>query len=160
MNSDCCDLIDFDLVREKKRKEKRKDLRERQKRRILLWWDEVVEMARVVKWGCSYKRTTLIVCCINIVVALFVLRSLYASLYLYSNNNDLNNGNKFAVLFFFSSFCGMFINTIWFDFLFLFFKFLVLVVKYAPDQIRKMEESVRIRKANEPLQLVKIVSFF
>ncbi|KAJ9166210.1 hypothetical protein P3X46_020992 [Hevea brasiliensis] len=80
-------------------------------------------MARGVKWVCpfSYKRTTLIVCSINIAVALYVLRSLYSSLYIYSNN-DLNN-----------------------------------VVKYTPDQISRMEESIRIRRANEPLQLVKLV---
>ncbi|XP_011030205.1 PREDICTED: uncharacterized protein LOC105129719 [Populus euphratica] len=78
-------------------------------------------MARGVKWGCSYKRSTLIVCSINIVVALYVLRSLYASLYLYSNI-DFNK-----------------------------------VVKYTPDQVRKMEESIRIRRAKEPLELVKIV---
>ncbi|PIN25255.1 hypothetical protein CDL12_01991 [Handroanthus impetiginosus] len=39
------------------------------------------------EWGysgrCSYKRTTLIVCSINIVVALYVLRTLYTSLYMY-----------------------------------------------------------------------------
>lgn len=38
-------------------------------------------------WGvsgkCSYKRATLIVCCINAVVAVYVLHSLYASLYIY-----------------------------------------------------------------------------
>ncbi|XP_034926454.1 uncharacterized protein [Populus alba] len=77
-------------------------------------------MARGVKWGCSYKKTTLFVCSINIFVALYVLRSLYASLYLYSNN-DFNR-----------------------------------VVKYTPDQIRKMEESIRIRRAKKPLELVKI----
>ncbi|KAI3460246.1 hypothetical protein Pfo_016909 [Paulownia fortunei] len=32
---------------------------------------------------CSYKRTTLIVCSVNIVVALYVLHSLYTSLYMY-----------------------------------------------------------------------------
>nr|XP_034926450.1 uncharacterized protein LOC118057848 isoform X1 [Populus alba] len=80
-------------------------------------------MARGVKWGCSYKKTTLFVCSINIFVALYVLRSLYASLYLYSNN-DFNR---------------------------------VVVVKYTPDQIRKMEESIRIRRAKKPLELVKIV---
>ncbi|KAG8654743.1 uncharacterized protein LOC122723729 isoform X3 [Manihot esculenta] len=78
-------------------------------------------MARGVKWGCSYKRTTLIVCSINIVVALYVLRSLYGSLYIYSNN-DLKN-----------------------------------VVNYTPDQINRMEESIQIRRANEPLELVKLV---
>ncbi|KAJ6685914.1 hypothetical protein OIU79_015844 [Salix purpurea] len=78
-------------------------------------------MARGLKWGCSYKRTTLIVCSINIVIALYVLRSLYASLYLYSSN-DFNR-----------------------------------VVKYTPDQIRRMEESIRIRRAREPVELVKTV---
>ncbi|KAA3476440.1 (Dimethylallyl)adenosine tRNA methylthiotransferase MiaB [Gossypium australe] len=39
---------------------------------------------------CSYKRITLIVCFVNIVIALFVLRSLYSSLYIYSNKD---NGN-------------------------------------------------------------------
>ncbi|XP_030454607.1 uncharacterized protein LOC115675932 [Syzygium oleosum] len=74
------------------------------------------------KLGCSYKRTTLIVCSINIVVALFVLRYLYASLYVYSSSGDSPN-----------------------------------VTKYTPDQIEKMEESIRIRRAAKPLQLVKMV---
>ncbi|KAK8601233.1 hypothetical protein V6N13_059042 [Hibiscus sabdariffa] len=71
-------------------------------------------------WGhWSYKRITLTVCFINIVIALFVLRSLYSSLYIYSNKDN--------------------------------------VVKYTPDQIRKMEESVKIRKASEPIELIKLV---
>ncbi|KAJ7966642.1 Methionine aminopeptidase 1D chloroplastic/mitochondrial [Quillaja saponaria] len=73
------------------------------------------------KWGCSYKRTTLIVCFINIVVALYFLRSLYASLYIYSGNVSRN------------------------------------IVVYTPDQIRKMEESIQIRKALKPVELVKVV---
>ncbi|KAJ0026047.1 hypothetical protein Pint_08806 [Pistacia integerrima] len=72
------------------------------------------------KWCCSYKKTTLIVCSINIVIALYVLRSIYGSIYVFSNN-DLN------------------------------------VVKYTPEQIRKMEESIRIRRANEPIELVKLL---
>ncbi|GMP45253.1 hypothetical protein CsSME_00013834 [Camellia sinensis var. sinensis] len=60
------------------------------------------------KW-CSYKRTTLIVCSINIGVALYVLHSF----------------------------------------------FLYTVVKYTPDQIRKMEDSIRIRKASEPVKEIK-----
>ncbi|GKV30421.1 hypothetical protein SLEP1_g39231 [Rubroshorea leprosula] len=78
------------------------------------------------KWGiglgsglCSYKRTTLVVCSVNIVIALYVLRSFYASLYLYSNNFN--------------------------------------VVKYSPEQIKKMEESIRIRRASEPIELLKLV---
>ncbi|XP_021898486.1 uncharacterized protein LOC110815139 [Carica papaya] len=69
--------------------------------------------------GCSYKRTTLIVCSVNIIIALYVLRSLYASLYIYSSSNN--------------------------------------VVNYTPDQIRKMEESIRVRRAKEPAELVKLV---
>lgn len=72
-------------------------------------------------WGCSYKKTTLIVCSINIVVALYVLRSLYASLYIYSDRESHPT------------------------------------VEYTPDQIRKMEESVRIRKSAEPVELIRLV---
>lgn len=32
------------------------------------------------------------------------------------------------------------------------------VVKYTPDQIRKMEEFIRIRRASEPVELIKLVS--
>ncbi|KAF5747059.1 hypothetical protein HS088_TW06G01237 [Tripterygium wilfordii] len=71
--------------------------------------------------SCSYKRITLVVCFINIVTALYVLRSLYASIYVYSADDSLD------------------------------------VVRYAPDQIRKMEESIRIRRDKEPKQLVKLL---
>lgn len=72
------------------------------------------------KWY-SHKRATLVICSINIVVALYVLRSLYTSLYIYSLNDSQN------------------------------------VVKYTPTQIRKMEEAIQIRKASEPVELVKLV---
>lgn len=36
------------------------------------------------KWCCSYKRTTIIVCSINIIAALYVLNSLYSSLNIFS----------------------------------------------------------------------------
>ncbi|KAI8029955.1 hypothetical protein LOK49_LG01G01848 [Camellia lanceoleosa] len=74
------------------------------------------------KW-CLYKRTTLIICSINIGVAIYVLHSLYTPLYIYSYNDSRND--KF--------------------------------VKYTPDQIRKMEDSIRIRKASEPVELIKLV---
>lgn len=38
------------------------------------------------KW-CSYRRTTLIICSINIGVALYVLHTLYNSLYTYPFND-------------------------------------------------------------------------
>lgn len=47
-----------------------------------------IEFGTRVKWGCSYKRITLIVCSINIVIALYVLHCLYSSVYIYSNNNS------------------------------------------------------------------------
>lgn len=72
------------------------------------------------KW-CSYKRTTLIICSINIVVALYVLHSLYISLYDYPYNNSRN------------------------------------AAKYTPDQQKKMEESIRIREASEPKNLIQVV---
>ena len=30
-------------------------------------------------------------------------------------------------------------------------------MKYTPDQIRKMEEFIRIRRASEPVELIKLV---
>ncbi|KAJ0247335.1 Uncharacterized protein HA466_0167620 [Hirschfeldia incana] len=68
----------------------------------------------------SYKRITLLVCLINILIALFVLRFLYASsLHIFPNHD---NG-----------------------------------VKYTEDEIRRMEESVRIRRSKEPVELVRLV---
>ncbi|KAL9312991.1 hypothetical protein ACSQ67_018443 [Phaseolus vulgaris] len=71
------------------------------------------------KWVFSYKKTTLLVCFFNIAVALYVLRSLYASLYIYSGNVSRN------------------------------------VALYNPDQIRKMEESMQIRREFKPVELIK-----
>ncbi|MBA0848622.1 hypothetical protein Goshw_004795, partial [Gossypium schwendimanii] len=85
---------------------------------------------RGAKWGghglgsgsgqCSYKRITVIVCSVNIVIALYVLHSLYSSLYIYSNKDH--------------------------D-----------VAMHTSDHIKQMEESVRIRRASEPIELVKLV---
>ncbi|KAJ0776596.1 hypothetical protein HanLR1_Chr02g0047441 [Helianthus annuus] len=70
---------------------------------------------------CSYKRTTVIICSINIVVALYVFQNLYTSLYSYSYQHSRT------------------------------------AVTYTPDQIKKMEESMRIRKQSEPRKLIEIV---
>lgn len=70
---------------------------------------------------CSYKRTTLIICSINIAIALYVLHTLYSSLYNYPYNHSHN------------------------------------AVRYTPDQIKKMEESIQIRKASQPIQLINLV---
>ncbi|KAI4321527.1 hypothetical protein MLD38_034895 [Melastoma candidum] len=37
---------------------------------------------------CSYRRTALLICSINIVIALYVLRCLYASLYVFSSSRE------------------------------------------------------------------------
>lgn len=76
------------------------------------------------QWGLgfmqfTYKRTTLIVCSVNILIGLYVLRSIYASLYIYSNKDD--------------------------------------VMDYTPDQKKRMQESIRIRRASEPKELIKVV---
>lgn len=49
---------------------------------------------RGVSKCCSYKRTTVIICSINIVVALYVFQNLYTSLYSYSYR-DSHSGNCF-----------------------------------------------------------------
>ncbi|KAL0872680.1 hypothetical protein Bca101_022385 [Brassica carinata] len=69
----------------------------------------------------SYKRITLVVCSFNILIALFVLRFLYASSlhFYYPNNRN--------------------------------------VVRYTSDEIRKMEESTRIRRSKHPSELVRLV---
>ncbi|GAB2219075.1 hypothetical protein Droror1_Dr00006703 [Drosera rotundifolia] len=73
------------------------------------------------KWGCSYKRTTMFICSINVVVAFYVVYCLCSSLYIYSN------------------------------------RFTQQSIKYSPDQIQKMQESIRIRKSAEPTELIKAV---
>lgn len=58
------------------------------------------------KWGCSYKKVTLIVCSINIVIALYVLRCLYSSVYIYSSDNTSSQDSKFLsfIVFFYTVF--------------------------------------------------------
>ncbi|KAL8252545.1 hypothetical protein R6Q59_036238 [Mikania micrantha] len=70
---------------------------------------------------CSYKRTTVVICSINIVVALYVFQNLYTSLYSYSYQHSPN------------------------------------AVAYTPDQIKKMEEAMHIRKQSEPRKLIETV---
>ncbi|XP_075077803.1 uncharacterized protein LOC107822425 [Nicotiana tabacum] len=78
-------------------------------------------MARTEAKWCSYKRTTIIVCAINIFVALYVLHS-YTSVYMYTTRNDTQRA-----------------------------------FRYTPDQVRKMDESNRIRKQLEPVHLIKLI---
>ncbi|XP_055822350.1 uncharacterized protein LOC129891116 isoform X2 [Solanum dulcamara] len=83
-------------------------------------------MARAEWWGsnwratwCSYKRTTIVVCSINIFVALYVLHA-YTSAYMYTRNDTHK------------------------------------AFRYTPDQVRKMEDSNRIRKQLQPLELIQL----
>lgn len=55
------------------------------------------EMAR---GECSYKRTTLVVCSVNIVVAVYVLHSIYASVYTYSIADTYTSKSFWNSLFF------------------------------------------------------------
>lgn len=148
------------------------------------WWRR--EMARI-EWGfqgrgkwCSYKRTTLIICSINIIVALYVLHSLYNSIYI-SYNIDSQSGKALnwtrlipqCSEFWFGLNCSWIVEKPHWAFGFTlktkcglcsFLPCSVIVslssaVKYTPDQIRKMEESIRIRRASEPVELVKLVNF-
>lgn len=108
------------------------------------------------KLGCSYKRTTLVICSINIVVALYVLRSLYGSLYLYSSPDSYHcKDSPVGLIFAVSGLLAVWCCCV--SFLTVSF-FRSAAVKYTPDQIKKMDESVRIRRAAEPVELVKLVS--
>ncbi|WOK94314.1 hypothetical protein Cni_G03016 [Canna indica] len=84
-------------------------------------------MARgAVEWGrggvkccCSFRRITVVVCCVNLIAALLVLRSFYTSFF------DVSSSRLTGVSL--------------------------------ADQAKKMEDSIRIRRAAEPLALVKAV---
>lgn len=69
------------------------------------------------KWCCSYKKTTLIICFINIVIALYVLRSIYASIYVFSRN-DLKGMQCYSL------------SILIIFFLFFFFFVVVIIDKY------------------------------
>ncbi|PHU18864.1 hypothetical protein BC332_10015 [Capsicum chinense] len=73
------------------------------------------------KWM-SYKRTMIVICSINIFIALYVLHSLYTSVYMYPYS-DAQRASR-----------------------------------YTPDQIRKMEESIQLRKQLEPVELINVVN--
>ncbi|KAH7654613.1 Ferritin-like protein [Dioscorea alata] len=81
-------------------------------------------MARGGAWWrwCSYKRTTFVVCSVNVIVALCVLRSVY--LHVFSSSSDPDAISEF---------------------------------KYTDDQIRRAQESIRLRQESEPAELVKLV---
>lgn len=56
------------------------------------------------EWGhngrCSYRRATLVVCSVNVVVAVYVLRSLYASLYMYPIGDTQSSKKLFNFVFY------------------------------------------------------------
>lgn len=74
---------------------------------------------------CSYKRTTVLICSVNILVALYVFHNLlYQSIYSYSYFQDSPRSTAST---------------------------------YSPDQIKKMEEAMRIRKQSEPRKLIELL---
>ncbi|CAL9132123.1 unnamed protein product [Musa textilis] len=83
-------------------------------------------MARgAVEWGrggaggkfcCSFKRITVVVCCVNLVAALLVLRTFYTSFYLVSSSDP-----------------------------------------FSVDQLERIQESIRVRRDAEPVELVRAV---
>ncbi|XP_068639006.1 uncharacterized protein [Aristolochia californica] len=76
--------------------------------------------------GRVYKRTTIIICCINFIVALYVLHSVRTSFYIFSGGDNAASTSYTAV-------------------------------KYTQEQIKQMVESIHIRQASEPTELVKLV---
>lgn len=101
----------------------------------------------------SYKRITLLVCLINILIALFVLRFLYASsLHIFPNHDNGALKKRKTLL---SCLTISFVSKAC-----VFFNVFYLGVKYTADEIRRMEESVRIRRSKEPVELVRLVSGF
>jgi hypothetical protein len=54
-------------------------------------WGIQVQSRGGGKWVCSYKKITILVCLFNIAIALYCLRSLYASLYIYSGSVGRNS---------------------------------------------------------------------
>ncbi|KAJ4966317.1 hypothetical protein NE237_018166 [Protea cynaroides] len=69
---------------------------------------------------CSYKRTTVVICSINVVIAFYILHYFYSSIYIYSDNSGYNAS------------------------------------KFTQYQIKRIEDSIRIRKASEPIELVRL----
>ncbi|KAL5992743.1 hypothetical protein ACLOJK_013662 [Asimina triloba] len=101
---------------------------------------------------CSYKRITAGICAVNVVAALYVLHSLYTSFFIFvgpSNAPPAFFGVREEIK---ASTTNLLLEMSPFSFL----EFSVAAVKYTDDQIRKMEESIRIRRAAEPIELIKI----
>ncbi|MCL7024014.1 hypothetical protein MKW94_005327 [Papaver nudicaule] len=79
--------------------------------------------------GClstSYKKSTIIICSINLVAALYILHSVY---YIFTSNNNTTNNALSPYL----------------------------TGKYTEGQIKRMEESIQIREAAQPLDLINVV---
>ena len=115
-------------------------------------------IARAVSFGgrattawCSYRRVTVAVCLGNLVAALLVLRSLTAPASFAPTvpNREWNPlpclHLRFTPTFFDLTRC------------YLIFSSGGEVVQYTEEQIRRVEESIRIRRELEPVELVRAV---
>ncbi|XP_020580895.1 uncharacterized protein LOC110025008 [Phalaenopsis equestris] len=78
-----------------------------------------VDWVRGVKWF-SYKRIFIGVCCVNVFLSIFLLRSLYSSYFASSSSSTDQDG------------------------------------VFSEEQIKRFEESIRIRQALEPVELVRL----
>eukprot|EP01018_Ginkgo_biloba_P037167 Gb_11013 [translate_table: standard] len=77
---------------------------------------------------CSYKRATMVICTGNLVAALYVLHSLLSPLYIFSSSMSISDGSH--------SFQA---------------------AKYSEDELKRMSESIRVRRASEPVDLIRRV---
>ncbi|CAA7395760.1 unnamed protein product [Spirodela intermedia] len=88
------------------------------------------------RWWCSYKRTTLVVCCVNLLAALYVLRSICASLYIFSASSPSLQSSLVDSGYHLFSISG---------------------AKFSDKHINRMEESIRLRRAAQPIKLIRLV---
>ncbi|KAL0917128.1 hypothetical protein M5K25_012175 [Dendrobium thyrsiflorum] len=82
-----------------------------------------VQWVRGLKWF-SYKKVFVGVCCVNVFLSIFLLRSLYSSSSASSSSNTDRSSTSDSL--------------------------------YAEEQIKRVEESIRIRQALEPVELVRL----
>lgn len=89
----------------------------------------VIGMARVGGGRCcsSSKRTTVVFICVNLIAVLYVLRSLYSAYSILLSNPDFDQQDIFSGPI------------------------------YTKEEMEMMKESIAIRKASEPVDLIRVV---
>ncbi|XP_078433303.1 dimethylallyl, adenosine tRNA methylthiotransferase [Wolffia australiana] len=79
------------------------------------------------RW-CFCSRITVVVCCVNLLAVLYVLRSLCASIYVFSSSSPASSG--------LISLSG---------------------AKFSDDHVAKIVEYIRLRRAAQPIKLINVV---